>query len=72
MSRKFDFETKYRAKNAQRFNQKKETYNRARCELELKQLGQNYSGVVTPKDKSGFRDGDIAIRNTAWYLKLTS
>jgi hypothetical protein len=72
MSRELDFKAEYGAKNAQGFNQKNEIYNRARWEPELKELGQNYSGVVTPKDKSGFRDGDIAIRNTARYLKLTS
>lgn len=65
-----DFETFYHAKDAQPFDQKNEMFKRARWEEKFKWAGKRYYGMVTPKDKPGFRIEDIALRNAAWWLEF--
>lgn len=70
MTRKCNFEEKYQAANAAPFDQKNEMFKRVRWEPEFKQHARNYYGVVTPKDKPGFKHEDIAFRNASWYLEM--
>ena len=70
MPRKMDFENKYKAREAQPFDQKNEMYKRVRWESELREYGRSYYGVVTPKQEPGFRHEDIGLRNAAWYLEM--
>lgn len=65
-----DFERFYNAKDAQPFDQKNEMFKRARWEEKFKWAGKRYYGMVTPKDKPGFRIEDIAFRNAAWWLEF--
>jgi epoxyqueuosine reductase len=70
MPRTMDFETKYRAGNAEPFDQKHDMFKRVRWEPEFRPMARAYYGLVTPQDRPGFRHEDIAFRNGAWYVEM--
>jgi len=70
MPRNMDFENFYNAKDAPFFDQKNEMFKRARWEEQFKWAGKRYYGMVTPRQKPGFRIEDIALRNAAWWLEF--
>ena len=70
MPSRMDFEAKYKAGDAELFDQKNEMFKRVRWEPELRDAGGSYYGVVTPQDRPGFRHEDIAFRNAAWYMEM--
>jgi reductive dehalogenase len=69
MPRRIDFEEKYKAKNAQLFEQKYEMFKRARWQVQFKEDAKRYYGLMTPKEKPGFRIEEYALRNASWFLE---
>jgi reductive dehalogenase len=70
MPRKMDFETKYDAGNAKPFDQKNEMFKRPRWDSELRKVGQGFWGLISPKDKPGYRHEDMSLRNAGWFLEV--
>jgi reductive dehalogenase len=65
-----DFEAKYRAWDAQPFDQKNDMFKRVRWDPELSHLGDQFFGVVSPRDKIGYRHEDFSLRNAGWFLRM--
>lgn len=65
-----DFEDKYRAGDAEPFNQKNDMFKRPRWDPALKEVGLGFWGLINPKDTAGFRHEDVALRNAGWFLEM--
>ena len=68
MPRKMDFEERYRADRVEPFDQKNEMFKRAVWDPELRHLGKQVFGLVTPDGREGYKLEDFALRNAGWLL----
>jgi len=68
MPRKMNFEEKYKPNTVEQFDQKSEMFKRSRWDPELRQLGDDFFGLVTPDGRPGFKLEDFALRNAGWLL----
>jgi epoxyqueuosine reductase len=68
MPQRMDFEAKYQAAGAERFNQGDEMWKRPRRDPEWRRLGKLLYDPSDPEDRPGYQRQDIAFRNASWYL----
>jgi epoxyqueuosine reductase len=68
MPRKMDFEAKYKAADAEPFNQGNEMWKRPRRDPEMKHLGKALYDPSVPQGRPGYNREDIAFRNASWYV----
>ena len=69
MSRKMDFEAKYKAKEVKPFNQGNEMWKRPRRDIELKDIGKAFYRHQLPQCRPGYNLQDIGLRNASWFLE---
>jgi len=69
MPRKMDFETKYKAGDAELFDQRNEMWKRPRHDPALREVGKAFYRHQLPLGKPGYNRQDIAFRNASWFLE---
>ena len=68
MPKKIDFDKKYNAKNAKRFNQKYDMFKRPLWDPELLEVGKKFYGLQKVTDSPGSRIEERALTNAGFYL----
>jgi reductive dehalogenase len=68
MPKRMDFEKKYNAKNAKRFNQKYDMFKRPLWDPDLREDGMKFYGPQKLTDHPGFKLEERVLTNAAFYV----
>lgn len=60
---------KYIAGEVKRFDQGNEMYKRVRWQPEMRDVGRQLFGLVSPDDRDGHSLKDMAFKNAAWHIE---
>ena len=69
MPRKMDFEAKYRAGDAEPFDQKNDMFKRMYWDKKFEGLLRGFNGVIPADGKNGATNENMAMRNAAWSIE---
>jgi reductive dehalogenase len=69
MHRKMDFEAKYRAGEAESFDQKNDMFKRMWWDKKFEGMLRGFNGVIPADGRNGATNENMALRNAAWSIE---